>query len=148
MGFGLLLLPSGGWGGWPLNSVGLLFWAGVSGLVLGCLQHPAEDGAPLGAFSSGNQSLLKGVRGGGIALRGAVLQAKGSTKTLASSKCAGNCTLRITPVASGSLWFNAGHILRLFGIGFGVFGVFSCLVFFFHLNNKKSVSPGSKSHLF
>lgn len=40
----------------------------MSGLVLGCLQHPAEDGAPLGAFSSGNQSLLKGVLGGGDCL--------------------------------------------------------------------------------
>lgn len=52
--------------GLALNSAGLLLRAEVSGLVLGCLQHPAEDGAPLGAFSSGNQSLLKGVLGGGL----------------------------------------------------------------------------------
>lgn len=48
-----------------------------------------------------------------------------------------NCTVTVTPGASGRLQFTGELVLRLFEIGG-----------FLHWSNKSSLSPGSKSHLF
>lgn len=101
LGAGGVWFAFAGWGFGPAPTGAAV----VSRLGAGCLQHPAEDGAPTSTHFSQSESPASRARG--VCLEHDSKQRAGdadSTKSSESTKHTDNATLTLIAVASGSLY--------------------------------------------